>query len=499
MTPADARPGAPHPDAPRAAVPDPAAALQRIDRLLLREPRNPVAHLQRAQCLLALGRASEARAAAAVAERDAPTDAAFWDALGTLFSFAGDQARALNAYDRAVALAPNNALFIFNRATVRRFLGDLSGAETDYDRVIALNPGDSEAYKNRSELRTQTPEHNHVAELERLLVKVANDWQGTVQIEFALAKELEDLGRYEQSFRHLEVGALKRRRHLRYDVANDVATVDWIIEAFPTAMPQPTVGAPDDAPIFILGLPRSGTTLVERILGSHSQVDSAGELNEFALALVAAVTRQAGTTALPRRELVARSAHLDFAALGRDYLTRAHAVAAVGPRFIDKMPLNYLYCGLIRRALPNAKIIHLQRHPMAACYAMYKSLFRDGYPFSYDLDEIARYYIAYHRLMTHWRSTLPGAIHELHYESLVADQEGTTRALLQYCGLEWQESCVHFHLNAAPTTTASAAQVRRPIYDRSVAQWQHYAAQLAPLEEKLRQAGILDLAGHTSA
>ncbi len=486
MTGADARSAA----SPTAA-PDPAADLQRFDFLLAREPRNAVAHLKRAQCLLVLGRASEARIAAASAERYAPpNDASFWDALGSLWSYAGDQAKALEAYDRAVALAPNHAAFIFNRATVRRFLGDLAGAETDYDRVIALTPADCEAYKNRSDLRTQTPERNHVAELERVLARVSGDWRDAVQLEFALAKELEDLGRYEQSFRHLQSGAFKRRQHLRYEVDTDVATVDWIIEAFPITASQPVSGAADDAPIFILGLPRSGTTLVERILGSHSQVSSAGELNEFALALVAAVTREGGRAALPRRELVARSAHLDFAALGRDYLARAHRVAAVGPRFIDKMPLNYLYCGLIRRALPNAKIIHLQRHPMAACYAMYKSLFRDGYPFSYDLGEIGRYYVAYRRLMEHWRSSMPGAIHELHYESLVADQEGTTRALLAYCGLEWQDSCVNFHLNSAPTTTASAVQVRRPIYDGSVAQWRHYAAQLAPLAEQLRQAGI---------
>lgn len=489
MTQANARSAA-----AKTAAPDPAAELQRLDLLLAHEAHNPVAHLKRAQCLLMLGRAREARVAADLAERYAPpTDASFWDALGSLLSFAGDQAAALEAYDRALALAPNSAAFIFNRATVRRYLGDLAGAETDYDRVIALAPADCEAYKNRSELRTQTPERNHVAELERVLARVSSHWQDAVQIEFALAKELEDLARYEQSFQHLQAGALKRREQLRYDVGNDVATVDWIIAAFSSAISQPAAGAAEDAPIFILGLPRSGTTLVERILGSHSQVSSAGELNEFALTLVAAVTRQAGRAGLARRELVALSAHLDFAALGREYLARAHAVAAVGPRFIDKMPLNYLYCGLIRRALPNAKIIHLQRHPMAACYAMYKSLFRNGYPFSYDLAEIGRYYIAYRRLMEHWRSTMPGAIHELHYESMVADQEGTTRALLAYCGLEWQESCLHFHLNSAPTTTASAVQVRRPIYDGAVAQWRHYATQLAPLAEQLQQAGIAGL------
>jgi len=512
-------------------------ALTQIDRLLLASPGMPQGLLTRAQCLLALGRRGEACGAAEAALAAATTDPLLLDALGSFFSFAGDQLTALKAFDQAAALAPNNAHFIFNRATVRRFLGQLAAAEADYDRVIALRPADFEAYKNRSDLRTQTADRNHVAELEGLVARGFADWRSEVQIRYTLAKEYEDLGDYPKSFDQLRQGARKRRENLRYDVANDVSTVDWIIDAFPDAVytaavatgavytegvpthavdtsgvhtgavhtgalhtaapahaePKPAAGMHaarmHAAPIFIVGLPRSGTTLVDRILSSHSQVRSAGELNDFALALVARVHGENGKEPLPRRELVARSAHVDFAALGQDYLSRARAVVAEG-RFTDKMPLNYLYCGLIQRALPSAKIVHLTRHPMAAGYAMYKSLFKDGYPFSYDLNEIARYYIAYRKLMDHWSAVMPGAVYTLRYENLVADQINETRKLLEFCGLDWEDSCVEFHRNPSATTTASASQVRRPIYDSSVAQWRHYAAQLAPLSNALESAGI---------
>jgi len=289
--------------------------------------------------------------------------------------------------------------------------------------------------------------------------------------------------------------ARARREHLQYDLATDLATVDWIMRAFPAATAEPaqhtSAAAPATAaPIFIVGLPRSGSTLVERILSSHSMVSSAGELKAFAVAIVGAVRGQSGRSHMSRQEMVAASANLDFAALGRDYLERARAAGAAGFCFIDKMPLNYLYCGMIRRALPNAKIVHVSRSPMAACYAMYKTLFEDAYPFSYDLAEIGRYYLAYRRLMEHWQLTLPGAIYSLSYEALIADQLGQTRKLLDFCGLEWQQACAQFHDNPAATTTASAVQVRQPIYDSSVSQWRHYQAQLAPLSRELSAGGV---------
>ena len=477
------------------ALKEPGAALAAIERAVAIEPLDVRYSILRVQCLLALGQRTAALAAARVAESAAGKDAAAWDAIGTVRSFAADQRGALDAYNQAVALAPEESQFAFNRASVRRFLGDLEGAESDYDRAIAHRPLDFEAYLNRSELRVQTAERNHVDELQALLRRPELDWRGDFQIRYALAKECEDLGRYTDAFEHLERGARRRREHLRYDVAVDVATVEWIVKSYPTGPAEPSPQASREAPIFVVGLPRSGTTLVERILASHPSISSAGELDSFAQSLVEAARGKRGRRTLPRQELVALSATLDFASLGRDYLARARAAYGGSGRFVDKMPLNYLYCGLIRRALPNARIVHLVRHPMAVCYAMYKTLFKSGYPFSYDLKEIASYYAAYRRLMAHWQSTMPGVIYDLEYENLIADQAGETRKLLAYCGLEWDDRCLEFHRNPTPSMTASASQVRRPLYGSSISQWRHYEARLGELRDALAAEGI-DVKGH---
>jgi Sulfotransferase family len=469
---------------------DAATALTLIERATALAPADGRSLLQKAHCLRALRRQTESLSIANTLRPLLNDDAAALDSLGTLYSLSGEQRLALDAYDRALQIAPRSTPILFNRATVRRFLGQLEAAEDDYDHVIAARPQDYEAYKNRSDLRSQTRDRNHVEELERLLVRGIGDWRGEVQIRHALAKEYEDLGQYGRSWASLEAGAKLRRRHMQYNVERDVETVNWIIDAFPGAASLPADSFPSAEPIFIVGLPRSGTTLVERILGSHSCVYPAGELDDLPRALVDAVAAATGSRNLPRQELVARSANIDFAALGREYLARTRPATGQTPHFTDKMPLNYLYCGIIRRALPNARIVHLTRHPLAVCYAMYKMLFKDGYPFSYDLEEIARYYVSYRKLMDHWRTTLPGTIHDLSYERLIADQAGETRRLLEFCGLEWEESCLDFHRNAAPTTTASATQVRKSLYDSSIAQWRHYEAQLDGLRLRLVASGI---------
>jgi tetratricopeptide (TPR) repeat protein len=431
----------------------------------------------------------EALASAALARRLADHDPDTLEALGVFYTVAQQESLAVDAFDRLLALAPRHAGGLFNRAAVRRFTGDLAGAETDYDAVINANPLDYEAYHNRSDLRRQTPERNHIADLRSLLQRPIADWRSEVQVRYALAKELEDVREYRESWQQLATGAALRRRHLNYDISRDLQTVDWIRAAFPDAAPAPA-GSPGDSPIFILGLPRSGTTLVERILSSHSAVAPGGELNYFTEALLEAVKISNDGRTLARQELIAASARVDFAALGRDYLERARALTGQRVRFTDKLPLNYLYCGLILRALPDARIVHVTRHPLAVCHAMFKKLFRQGYPFSYDLAEIGQYYVGYRRLMQHWHEVLPGFIHDVSYEELIASQEVETRRLLAFCGLDWEERCLSFERNPAPTATASASQVRSSLYDSSVELWKNYEDRLGGLRQQLTAAGI---------
>jgi tetratricopeptide (TPR) repeat protein len=465
-------------------------ALQLAERAAALAPDDSSALLRLAQCLDGLRRRPEALRAAAEAERASGDNPRGLAAIGLFYSAADELFLALAAYDRACRQAPDNTQLLFSRAVVRRAVGQVEDAEADYDRVLELDPKYYESYTNRSQLRTQTRDRNHVELLEQLLQRGDADANGEVQLCYALAKEYADLGKHAESWTVLQRGARQRRRQLKYEIAADLATVDALIEAYPAGPAQPAPGAAVDAPIFIVGLPRAGSTLVERILSSHSQVHAAGELRHFTLAIAAAARSTSGLDDLPLRQIIALSAQFDFAALGRDYLARCRPAAAGTPRFIDKMPLNYLYCGLIRRALPNARVVHVARTPLAACYAIYKMLFRDGYPFSYDLDELAQYYIAYRRLMDHWHRTMPDVIHELSYEQLVADQPGETRRLLAFCGLEWEDACLHFHLNPSASTTASAHQVRQPIYQSAVNEWRNYATQLAGLRARLEAAGI---------
>jgi hypothetical protein len=446
-------------------------------------------HLQYARCLAAVGRLVEARDSGATALKAAGNDAPLLDAIGSLFSSIGDQKPALAAYSKAIALDPRQATYWYNRAAVERFVGELDKAEADYDQAIRLKPDDCEAHLNRSGLRTQTQARNHIGDLESLLSSRL-PWRGEVQIRYALAKEHEDLGRYGEAWRQLESGARLRRTHLSYRVDTDVDTVRWIIDAFPSVQAHPLDLTLRPRPIFIVGLPRSGTTLVERILGSHSDVFAAGELNHFAEALTTAARAQSGGRPLARQQFIEISRQLDFSKLGEDYINRVLRLPFRQGHFTDKMPLNYLYCGLIRRALPQARIIHVTRHPIASCYAMFKTFFKDGYPFSYDLGDLAQYYVGYRRLMRHWHATMPDFIFDISYENLVLEQEDETRRLLLACNLEWQDACLHFHANPAATTTASAAQVRQPLYDTSLAQWRHYEQQLDGLRSQLLAAGI---------
>lgn len=444
------------------------------------------AGLEAVRALVQHGRRDEADAALRRLEPSLAGDAAALQGAGEIHLANGRYADAVRCYRLAAGLAPNSAGALYNLAAALVATGDHAEAEALFDRVIALDPSDADAFYNRAILKRWTPETNHVAALIQAVGRVRHPGAEAV-LSYALAKELEDLGDHRAAWDWLARGAARRRSLLSYRVEADLETMRQIQEAFSAQLmglaPRAQAGP---GPIFVLGLPRSGTTLVDRILSAHTQVESLGEISDFALALT-----EAAGPAPDKAALVARCAQLDFAALGRAYLRRQRTYGAGAPFLVDKTPANYLYIGLIALSLPTARIVHVRRDPMDNGYALLKTLFRTGCPYSYSLSDIARYIGAYRRLMDHWRAALPDRMIEIDYEALIEDQAGESRRLVAAAGLDWEPACLAFHANPAPAATASAAQVRRPIYRDSLGLWRRYEAQLAPLAEGLRAEGVL--------
>jgi tetratricopeptide (TPR) repeat protein len=470
---------------------DPDAALRAISRALSMEPDEVEYLLQKAKCLLLLGRKEEARNLAQGMSNRLFRTAELSSAVGLLMSSLEMYEQAELLFLDAVKLEPGVAGYYYNLATVQRFLGKLDKAEVNLDKCLALNPGDADALALRSGLRRQTLENNHIAGLKDSLTRLAMSPRQTVSTCYALAKELEDIGDYAGSFGYLKRGADIRREHLNYDVERDIQTMMTIRDVYQeSAFAKDNAGFIDASPIFVIGMPRTGTTLVERILGSHSAVHGAGELNDFALSLVKIARELAGKQAPSGSSLVALSKNIDFASLGRLYVGSAKARLPECVHFVDKMPMNFLYAGLIHLALPKAKIIHVERGPMDTCYAIYKTLFENAYPYSYDLSELGKYYVAYQELMAHWGRVMPGVMHTLKYEDLVTDHRSATQSMLEYCNLSWEEQCLRSHESVGHTATASAAQVRNPVHQESIGRWKHYRNELQPLTEIFLAADI---------
>ena len=463
-----------------------AAALQAARRAGQLAPGHPSALMLEADLLQLCGeRAACIESLSGLVTEHSASSPRLLQDIAQRFTALGLHRQAEACHAAATILAPNQPAYLYNHASSLIALGRLEQAETVLDQVIAAKPDDADAWYNRATLRKQSVDRNHIAAIEAQLQASAPAAPARVALGYALAKEREDLGHHAAAFQALSEAANLRRRQLSYRVEDDVDTMQRIAAAFGADyFQQARAGHQDPRPLFVVGLPRSGTTLVDRILSSHSQVESRGESTDFALALM----HCAGPCG-SKAELIARSRQIDPELLGQRY-----CAGLSGPseqRLIDKTPINFLYLGLIAKALPQARIIHLRRNPMDACYAMYKTLFRMAYPFSYSQQDLAQYWLAYDRLMQHWRAVLPaGHWLEIDYETLVSDQEGVSRQLVEFCDLPWEPACLNFESNRSPSLTASAAQVRQPIYRSSVALWRRYAEQLGPLRAALEQAGV---------
>lgn len=464
-------------------------AIEHLRQACDRDPCQSEYFVQLARAFLLARMNPQAIHAADVAWSMKPDNSSALDIIGRVYAETQRHTMAATVYQQAVEMAPAAATHRFNLAAVLINLGEFDKAQYELQTCLALDPLNWKAHLALSHLRRQTCETNRIEHLIGLLENYRENHEADICLNMALAKEYEDIADYSAAFAHLSQGKAAARRDVRYDASHD----EKLFAALQRACPKPAqsvAGHPSDAPIFVFGMPRSGTTLVERVLSSHPQVQSAGELQAFGIAL-----RQhwgSAVSLLDDPQSAERARLIDWRAVGESYLSSARP-AGNSPHFVDKLPHNFLYAGFIAMAFPRARIICLRRHAMDTCLGNFRQLFADKLPYynySFDLMDTGRYYVLFDRLMTHWNSVFPGRIHEVHYEKLVHDQEATTRKLLTHCGLQWHDGCLNFEANSAAVATASAVQVRQPIYRSAVHRWKVYEQQLAPLFDYLTQAGI---------
>jgi tetratricopeptide (TPR) repeat protein len=453
--------------------------------------------LRRAQLLVNLWRRRDAIDTAHRAASLAEGNAVMLTAIAKFHLQGNDPSAARSLLDRACDLEPRNPAVLFEAAMCSHYFNEPDAAGARLARVLELAPGNGFALYARAQLRVQTTAANHIAEIRAALARPVMPVREAIPAWFALAKELEDLGRWDESFAALQSGNRLKRSTLHYDVANDVTAMRNVCATFDARQFERLEQVDADATrtIFIVGMPRTGTTLLERIFASHSAVASVGETVDFPILMTQEASRAHEQLGMADSTLLAAATMIDWSRLGSRYLAAVRELSD-RPYTLDKLPFNFRYCGLIHKALPGARILHVRRHPLDTCYAVFKSLFEGAYHFSYQLDELAEYYVAYRRTMDHWHAVLPDGIRDVHYEDLVSHPLETCQAVLEWCGLPWEAGVLDFYRSTAAAQTASAAQVRRPIYASSVDRWRHVAAQMQPVLQRLQAAGLVDEDGY---
>jgi tetratricopeptide (TPR) repeat protein len=400
----------------------------------------------------------------------------------------GDYEQAIGIYAALLEQHPDQPKLWVSQGHALKTAGHTERAIAAYRRSLELEPSFGEVWWSLANLKTFRFGVDELATMRAQLARADLADDDRLHLEFAVGKALEDAGDYEPSFRHYARGNAIRRAQVHYSADDTSARVRYIREHYTREFfaARAGAGSPAPDPIFVVGLPRAGSTLIEQILSSHSRVEGTMELPE--VTSIARLLRMQGDAdeAMPYHGALAALDADALRALGERYLahTRIQRKTAA-PLFIDKMPNNFMHLGLIQLMLPNAKIIDARRHPLACGFSAFKQHFARGQGFSYDLGDIGRYYRDYVALMAHFDAVLPGRVHRVVYERMVEDTEGEVRRLLDYCGLPFEATCLRFFENTRPVRTASSEQVRQPIYREGVDHWRHYAAWLGPLASAL--------------
>jgi tetratricopeptide (TPR) repeat protein len=400
---------------------------------------------------------------------------------GNILAKSQKHEEALQTYQKAIDLSPGHGGALSGMGHVLKTIGRQEESIAAYRECIRNHPALGEAYWSLANLKTFEFNPQEVEVMQRLVEDEALADEPKVNMLLSLGKHFENEKDYDQAFAHYQRGNDLRRTHEIYDPVQTQVIHDRIIEVFDRDFIESHQGNgdPDPAPILIVGLPRSGSTLLEQILASHSQVEGTMELPDLSRAIKEVSRSRRDRVEYP--EAVRDLAGNDLKALGAQYLRSTQRYRTGSAYFIDKMPNNFPGIGFLHLILPNAKVINARRHPLDSCMGCYKQLFYKGQSFTYDQFELGHYYLQYQRMMDHWHEVLPGKVLDMHYEEMVLDQEAQTRRLLEYCGLPWEDQCLRFYETERAINTASSEQVRQPIYKGAINFWKNYENHLGEL------------------
>ncbi len=463
-------------------------AVTRYHEALAINPDYAEAHYNLGNALQSLGQTAEAVASFEKAIATKPGFAEARNNLGNALSGLERTDDAVVQFEAALSIKPDFAEAYDNMGNALTGLGRLAEARQAYENAVKYAPRKTRFHHSLALSKKFSAGDPQLAAFEALSKSTeAFSIEDRIYLHFAFAKALADLGEYERSFEHMLSGNLLKRRRIIYDEHAELGRLERIRSVFTPQLMRPKcrIGDRSQVPIFILGMPRSGTTLVEQILASHPRVFGGGERTAIRLAVDGLADPEGTGTRFP--EVVPTLAPEQLNQIGKHYIAELRKAAPAADRITDKMPANFRFIGLIHLALPNARIIHTRRNPIDTCLSNFSLLFPENHqPHTYRLAELGRYYRAYEQLMEHWRAVLPPeAMLEVQYEDVIGDLENQARRIIAYCGLEWDDACLAFHTAARPVWTASATQVRRPLYSSSVGRWRPYKDMLRPLLEVL--------------
>ncbi len=409
--------------------------------------------------------------------------------LGTIFADVGKHQQALDVFSKITDLTPNSITALFQKAVALNHCHKVTEAEETYNRILQMNPTFFRVYFMLSHLKKQTEEDNHTTRWQDVLDKQKNNKKAIAFINLALFKEHEDIGNYSQAFKYLKTANDFLDQTSNFLASKEQQYTKLSKETFSTNfINQNDKGCSSEEPIFILGMPRTGTTLVEQILTTSDEVYSAGELQNFTIELTRLMNNISSQNT---EEILQQIKNINFQTLGENYIKSTRPQTGQTKYFIDKMPFNYKLVGAILKALPNAKIIHLSRNPADTCLSNYKQLFEtDIHSASYNLSKISEQFACYHQLMKHWEKMYGERIYKIEYEELVMNQKEESRRLIAYCNLPWSDKFLDFHKHITTSSTASVAQIRLPLYNSSINKWHHFKNEMSPALEILTKYNI---------